>query len=204
MQLVRGRLRIVDSECLEVLKALCEALEEEGLPFAIAGGMGVQALLAGAGQEHLLRRTGDVDVLVQGDDARIVRALNRLAAAHQEMTVVQNPGAKNARVGPMNVDWINEPSRLRGMEAAWAPSIEHARLVRVRRLELPVQQPEVLVAAKLTGHKVRPQDELDIAGVLQSGTELDEDRLRGLLAAQPERFEIFVAIRDRLLQDVPQ
>ena len=33
--------------------------------------------------------------------------------------MVQNPAAKNARVGPMNVDWINEPSRLRGLEAAF-------------------------------------------------------------------------------------
>jgi hypothetical protein len=198
---MRGRLRIVDPECLDVLEALCEALEDEGLPFAIAGGMGVQALLASAGLEHLLRRTGDVDVLVNGEDARVVRALNRLAASHARLTVIQNPGAKNARVGAMNVDWINEPSRLRGMEAAWAPSIERARVVQVRRLDLPVQEPEVLVAAKLTGHKVRPQDELDIASVLQSGVVLDEVRLRGLLAARPERLEIFLAIKERMAQD---
>ncbi len=197
---MRGRLRIVDRECLDVLAALRTAFEDENLPFAIAGGIGVQALLASADLEHLLRRTGDVDVLVDGDDARIVRALNRLAAVHERLPVIQNPGAKNARVGPMNVDWINEPSRLRGMETAWVASIERARVVQVRGLSVPVQQPEVLVAAKLTGQKVRPQDELDIAGVLQSGVELEEARVRELVAARPERFQIFVAIRERLAQ----
>jgi hypothetical protein len=160
--------------------------------------MGVQALLAAAGLDHLLRSTGDVDVVVDGDDARVVRAFNRLAAAHRELPVVQNPAAKNARVGPMNVDWINEPSRLRGMEHAWAGSIEHARVVRVGQLEIPVQEPEVLVAAKLTGQKVRPQDELDIAGVLQSGVEFDVARLRELVRARPERLETFDAIRKRV------
>lgn len=120
---------------------------------------------------------------------------------HPELSVVQNPAAKNARVGPLNIDWINEPSRLRGMESALRPSIELARIVRVRTLELPVQQPEVLVAAKLTGQKVRPQDELDIAGLLESGIKLDEVRLRELLAARPERFEIFEAIRGRMTEE---
>lgn len=195
-----GRYRIVDPDCLEVLRALRDAFDEEGLPFAIAGGMAVQALLAEAGLDHMLRTTGDIDVVVKGDDARVVRALNRLAA-NESLRVVQNPAARNARVGPMNVDWINEPSRLRGMEEAWEPSIDHARVVRVRRMELPVQQPEVLVAAKLTGQKVRPQDELDIAGVVQSGVALDEARLRELVERhRPERFEVFLAIRDRLTQ----
>lgn len=198
---VRGRLRIVDPACLEVLRALRDAFQEEGLPFAIAGGMGVQALLAAAGLDHLLRATGDVDVVVKGEDARVVRTLNRLAAAHGELAVVQNPAAKNARVGPLNVDWINEPDRLRGMEQAWAASIEHARRVQVRQLDLPVQQPEVLVAAKLTGQKVRYQDDLDIMGVLQSGVKLDENRLRELVAARPERFQVFEAIRQRLAEE---
>jgi len=197
---VRGRFRIVDPICLDVIRALRDAFDEEGLPFAIAGGMGAQALLAEAGLEHLLRATGDVDVVVNADDARIVRALNRLAADHQELTVVQNPAAKNARVGPLNVDWINEPSRLRGMEDALAVSVERARVVRVRQLELPVQEPEVLVAAKLTGQRVRPQDELDVAGVLQSDVALDEVRLRELLAARPDRFEVLVEIRRRIAE----
>lgn len=124
------------------------------------------------------------------------------AADHAELSVVQNPTAKNARIGPLNVDWINEPSRLRGMESAWAASIEHARFVRVGSLDVPVQEPEVLVAAKLTGQKVRPQDELDIAGVLQSGINLDEARLRELITARPERFAIFEAIRDSLRDEV--
>lgn len=55
------------------------------------------------------------------------------------------------------------------MEDALVPSIENARVVRVRAVDVPVQEPEVLLAAKLTGQKVRPQDELDIAGVLESG-----------------------------------
>lgn len=184
-----------------MLDALKHAFEAEGLPFAIAGGMGVQALLADAGLEHLLRRTGDVDVLVNGEDSRVVRALNDLAATTRRLSVIQNPAAKNARVGPMSVDWINEPSRLRGMEAAWAPSIDHARVVQVRRLALPVQEPEVLVAAKLTGQKVRPQDELDISGVVQSGAPLDEGRLRGLLSARPDRFDIYLAIKSAMAQD---
>jgi hypothetical protein len=100
----------------------------------------------------------------------------------------------------MNIDWINEPSRLCGMENAWAASIGRAYRVRVRDVELPVQQPEVLVAAKLTGQKIRPQDELDIAGVLQSGAPLDEALLQ-LVAGRPERFEVFEAIRDRVGQE---
>ncbi|MBI4704491.1 MAG: hypothetical protein HY744_25595 [Deltaproteobacteria bacterium] len=198
---MRGRFRIVDPVCLAVIKALADAFDEEGLPFAIAGGMGAQALLAAAGLEHLLRATGDVDVVVNGEDARIVRALNRLAADHPDLCVVQNPAAKNARVGPLNVDWINEPSRLRGMEHALAASVERARVVRVRQIDLPVQEPEVLIAAKLTGQKVRPQDELDIAGVLQSGVMLDEVRLQDLVAARPSRFEVFVEVRKRLVKE---
>jgi hypothetical protein len=197
---VRGRLRIVDPACLEVLGALDAAFEEEGLTYAVAGGMGVQALLAEGGLDHLLRRTGDVDVVVNGGDTRVVRALNRLAAAHQRLGVVQNPVAKNARVGPMNVDWINEPSRLRGMEAAFVPSIDHAHLAHVRGLELPIQEPEFLVAAKLTGQKIRPQDELDVAGVIQSGVGFDSDRVKELVRSHPGRFEAFLAIRDELAQ----
>lgn len=197
---VRGRFRIVDPVCLDVLQALRDAFDAEGLPFALAGGMGVQALLGGAGLDHLLRATGNVEIVVNGEDARIVRALNRLAALRPGLTVVQNPAAKNARVGPLNVDWINEPSRLRGMEGAWARSVERGPVVRVRGVALTVQQPEVLVAAKLTGQKVRPQDELDVAGVLQAGVVLDEALLRNLVAARPERFEVFVAIRERMGQ----
>jgi hypothetical protein len=199
---VRGRYRIVDAECLNVLKAVRDAFDDEHLRFAIAGGMGVQALLAAAGLDHLLRTTGDADIVVDGDDARIVRALNRVAAEHADwLSVVQNPTARNARVGPLNIDWINEPSRLRGMEDAFLPSIEHGPIVRIGAVELPVQQPEVLVAAKLTGQKVRPQDELDIAGVLQSGVSLDEARVRGLTATRPGRFDVYVTIRDRIVQD---
>ena len=201
MVAMRGRLRIVDTSCLEVLRALGEAFDDEGLPFAVAGGMGVQALIAAAGLDHLLRATGDVDIVVSGDDACVVRALNRLAAAHHELSVVQNPAAKNARIGPLNVDWINEPSRARGMEEAWARSIERGRVALVRRLAVPVQQPEVLIASKLTGQKVRPQDELDIAAVLQCGIELDQDLLRELVAARPERFEVFEEIRRRIVED---
>jgi hypothetical protein len=199
---VRGRYRIIDTECLNVLKAVRDAFDDENLRFALAGGMGVQALLAAAGLDHLLRTTGDADIIVDGDDARIVRALNRLAADHADrLSVVQNPSARNARIGPMNIDWINEPSRLRGMEEAFLPSIDHGPIVRVGAVALPVQQPEVLVAAKLTGQKVRPQDELDIAGVLQSGVPLDESRVRELTATRPGRFEVYLAIRDRIVQD---
>jgi hypothetical protein len=199
---VRGRFRIVDAACLEVIRALRDAFEEEGLPFALAGGMGVQALLAAAGLDHLLRQTGDVDVVVAGEDARVVRALNRVAASRRpRLKVVQNPGARNARVGLLNVDWINEPSSLRGLEDAWPLSIERGPVVRIGQLEVSVQQPEVLVAAKLTGQKVRPQDELDIAGVLQSGVALDATLLENLLVAWPERFQHFLSIRARLMQD---
>jgi hypothetical protein len=86
------------------------------------------------------------------------------------------------------------------MEGAWARSVERGPVVRVRGVALTVQQPEVLVAAKLTGQKVRPQDELDVAGVLQAGVVLDEALLRNLVAARPERFEVFVAIRERMGQ----
>ena len=200
---MRGRLRIVDPACLAVLHALRDAFADEGLSFAIAGGMGVQALVAEAGLDHLLRATGDADIVVNGDDARIVRALNHLAATHPELSVVQNPAAKNARVGPLNIDWINDASRLRGMEDAFVPSIELARIVRVRAVELPVQDPEVLVAAKLTGQKVRPQDELDIAAVLESGVPLDEIRLRKLVAIHPERFAVFEEIKRRMTDEGP-
>lgn len=200
---MRGRLRIIDAACLDVLSAVRDAFDDEQLPFAIAGGMGVQALLAAAGLDHLLRATGDADIVIDGEDARIVRALNRLAQSHSELSVVQNPAAKNARVGPLSVDWINEPSRLRGMEDALITSIARARFVRVRQVELPIQQPEVLVAAKLTGQKVRPQDELDIAGVLESGIALDEVRLRELVGARPERFEVYETIRRRLRDENP-
>jgi hypothetical protein len=87
------------------------------------------------------------------------------------------------------------------MEDAFVPSIEHSHVVRVGAVDLPVQEPAVLVAAKLTGQKVRPQDELDIAGVLQSGVPLDEPRLRQLTAARPERFDVYLAIRDRIVRD---
>ena len=195
---VHGRFRIVDPECLDVLRALRDAFDEEGIRLAVAGGMGVQALVAAAGLDHLLRATGDVDIVVAADDTRIVRALNRLSAAHPELHVVQNPGAKNARVGSLNVDWINEPSRARGMEEAWAASIDAAHVARVRRLDVPVQDPEVLVAAKLTGHKVREQDELDVTAVLESGVAIDEQRLRALVSFRPERFDVYEAIRQRI------
>lgn len=57
---MRGRFRIVDRVCLDLLCALRDAFAEEGLPFALAGGMGVQALMAAAGLEHLLRLTSGV------------------------------------------------------------------------------------------------------------------------------------------------
>lgn len=104
---VRGRMRIVDPECLHVLRALRDAFTDEHIDYAIAGGMGVQALVAAAGLDHLLRSTGDIDVIVDADDASIVRALNHLAALLSELTVVQNPAAKNAWVGALNIDWID-------------------------------------------------------------------------------------------------
>jgi hypothetical protein len=198
---VRGRFRIIDPVCLDVLRAVRDAFDDEGLPFAIAGGMAAQALLAAAGLDHMLRTSGDIDLVVDGEDARIVRALNALAAAHQEMLVVQNPAAKNARVGPLNIDWINEPTKLRGLEHAWARSIEHALVVRVRQLELPVQEPEMLVAAKLTGHRVRPQDELDVLGVLYSRVELDDDRIREFLTSWPDRLQLFEELREQVQED---
>ena len=192
---MRGAYRIVDPACLDVMAALSRTLVGEEIPFAVAGGMGVQALLASSGLEHLLRRSGDIDVLVAADDASVVHALNVLAASHPEPVVVQNPDAKNARVGPMNVDWINEPTKLRGLEHVWRASIDRARVVRVRRLDVPVQEPEILLAAKLTGQKMRPQDEVDVAGVIQSGTPIDEPRLAALLASRPDRLDAYLAIK---------
>lgn len=157
--------------------------------------MGVQALLAARKLDHLLRRTGDIDVVVIAEDAFIVRALNDLAAVNPTLRVVQNPSAKNARVGPMNVDWINEASRVKGLEGVFRGSVDPALRVRVRSIEIPVQNPVVLLAAKLTGQKVRPQDELDIAGVIQSGTPIDEERLRELVATKSGRFEVYAGIK---------
>ena len=67
--------------------------------------------------------------------------------------------------------------------------------MQVRRIELTVQDPEVIVASKLTGQKVRPQDRLDIAAVLDCGTPIDDARLRTLVGHRPERFEVYEAIR---------
>jgi hypothetical protein len=198
---VRGHYRIVDAPCLSVLAAVVETLGHEQAPFAVAGGMGVQALLASKRLEHLLRRTGDVDLLIACDDATVVRLFNEIAAAHPGLGVVQNPAAKNVRVGAMNVDWINDASRLRGMEDAWLGSIEHACIVTVRGLEVPVQEPEVLLAAKLTGQKVRSQDEFDIAGLVWSRIAIDEARLRQLVRARPERFDVYLAIKASIAQD---
>ncbi|MBI2377062.1 MAG: hypothetical protein HYV07_23885 [Deltaproteobacteria bacterium] len=195
---MRGRFRIVDRECLDILRALRDTFDDEGIPFALAGGMGVQAFVASAGLDHLLRSTGDLDVVIDADDTRIVKALNVLASSRPGLTIVQNPAAKNARVGALNLDWINDPARVRGMEQAWARSIQEAHVVRVRRLELPIQEPHVLVAAKLTGQRLRPQDELDVAAMLQSGVVLDASRVKDLIAARPERFELFEALRARL------
>ncbi|MBI4819459.1 MAG: hypothetical protein HY791_24520 [Deltaproteobacteria bacterium] len=198
---MRGRFRITDPACLEVLRALSDVFGEDDIGFAVAGGMGVQALIAAAGLDHLLRATGDIDLVVSADDVRIVRALNQLAADRPELTVVQNPAAKNARVGALNVDWINEPSRARGIEQAWAHSVENARVVRVRKLDIPVQEPEVLLAAKLTGQKVRPQDQLDLAAVVSCRVPVDLNRLRELVAARPGRFELFEEIRMRVAEE---
>lgn len=89
---------------------------------------------------------------------------------------------------------------LKALRDAFRRSIANGPVVRVGTVDLPVQQPEVLVAAKLTGQKVRPQDELDIAGVLQSGVSLDESRLRELTATRPERLDVYLAIRGRIVQ----
>lgn len=198
---MRGQYRIVDPACLQVLAAVLDTLGHERVPFAVAGGMGVQALLASKRLDHLLRRTGDVDLLVACDDATVVRSFNELAAAHPALTVVQNPAAKNVRVGVMNVDWINDASRLRGMEDAWRGSIDHARIAVVRGLHVPVQELEVLLAAKLTGQKVRSQDELDIAGLVWSRVAIDETRLRELVRARPDRFDVYLAIKESIPQD---
>lgn len=192
---MRGAYRIIDPECMRVLSALTSAFEHAELPFAIAGGMGVQALLASKRLDHLLRRTGDIDVVVLADDAAIVHALNELAATHPDLRVVQNPAAKNARVGPMNIDWINEATRVKGLESVFRASVDPPLRVRVRSTEIPVQDPLVLLAAKLTGQKVRPQDELDIAGVIRSGTPIDEERLRDLVSGKAGRFDVYSAIK---------
>ncbi len=198
---MRGRFRIVDPECLDVVGALRQAFEAEGVRYALVGGIGVQAWLASRGLDHLLRCTGDVDVAVHAEDARVVRALNSLAATHPRLPVVQNVEARNARVGKMNVDYVNEPSRLRGMEAHFYSAIDEAPELEVRRVRLRVEAPEFLVAAKLTGHKIRPQDELDIVAVLRSGVAFDAERVKDLVAPWPGRFERLLALRRSLGED---
>lgn len=58
-----------------------------------------------------------------------------------------------------------------------------------------------LLAAKLTGRKIRAQDELDVAGVLHSGATIDEARLRDLVSSKPERFDTYLAIKAALPED---
>lgn len=56
-----------------------------------------------------------------------------------------------------------------------------------------------MVAAKLTGQEVWPQDELDVSALLQAAVVLDPSRVKDLVAFRPGRFAVFEEIRSLVL-----
>ena len=198
--LMKGNYKITDEHCLTILKLLHDQFQDSGIPYALVGGMGVQAFLVTAGLEHLLRRSGDIDLAVCTNPTTLVQAFNQLAAANQTLRVVHDYQRQHAFIGELAVDYVSDPGKLKGMEDDFYSAIKNAREICLRSVTVRVEDPEYLIAAKLTGKSFRLTDQEDIIALLKSEITINHEKVSRLSWLLPYRIEWYQEARKEFEQ----
>ena len=176
------------------LRALCRALSQERVPYAIIGGIAVLA-------RGVARFTRDIDVTVAGDSVTPEALVAALAPHGFEPRIEQ--AAAFARAHQVLLLRHRRTGVELDLSFAWAP-FELEALRRRERLSfagVPIEivQPEDLVVFKLVAR--RPQDLEDVKRLLLlHGDRVDLKRVRGWvrefaeILEEPERMDEFESL----------
>jgi len=170
---MKGNYRITDKECLKILYIINKILTEEEIPYAIVGGMGIQAILASKRLEHLLRTSGDIDLAIDAELSDITRAFNNISLNYPELKVRHDYRRQHVLINNLGIDYVTNPDKLKEMENIFKKAIKEAEEIKVRNISVKIESPEYLIAAKLTGKKLRETDKEDILNLLRSGIQIN-------------------------------
>lgn len=181
---------------LTVLRRTAEALDGDGLPWALVGGLAVSARCEP-------RFTRDIDVAAAVDDAGAEALVSRLVASGFRLCLSLEHAALK-RLATVRLSPPGEPEEGVVVDLLFASSGIEAEICReADRLELapglavPVAQAGHLVAMKLLALAPdRPQDALDLRALIATLTEADRARAR----AATTRIEELGANRSKPLR----
>ena len=201
---MKGNKTLRDPEVYGVLAALDEEFIDKSIRYAIIGGLGVQIHLAGMlgkegkypvnkcpGLEDLLRRTGDVDVIVRPtEEISMCTFFNYFSALYPHFKVFN--GTDHALVAGLVINYLDSPQKLKGFGYLFSTILDKSESVLVsfgnKTTAFSVQAKEYLIAAKLSGDRLKPKDSIDVQALLKAAHEV----------GRPLNYEIIT----RVLQEV--
>jgi len=180
-----ARYTILDNFYFDVVKAISDELNTNGIPYIVVGGTAYQMKLAElvSNEKNLdsneyvlgafLRKTGDIDLSVRGDLIQIVQLFNVMAATTPSFTI-QNLPNKSLRIErnseSIQVSYQTESADLRGLHDFYDNIIDTADDVvlwkgnRVIRTHIP--HLDYLLASKLI--RMKEKDKVDISNLLNA------------------------------------
>jgi len=211
---MKGELTIKDHEYFEPLVAITQELDQAGIPYCIFGGGAVQIAMASlltkgktdmrkepSLDEHL-RKTGDIDILIDAPQDTLVAKLNELCEAYQDKHPRLEPGSLH--FGKTVINYPTDPSDLKGFKDEIPRIFKTAQRTLLKRgnqvYNITIESPEYIIAAKLTGDSIKPKDEFDILHLStvaeKSGKLINVKELKYILSrlGNPEKFDAYQRI----------
>ena len=176
---MKGKYTILDREYHHALTLITKELSGRGIDYCIIGGGAVQIHVVSAAQDiealrDRLRRTGDIDTIVNAPLEEMVLLFNELTA----QGVASNRGFGKAFIGGVSINYMPK-GYLQGFSHEFA--FGETEYKDVRGTQVNVQAPEICIAAKLTG-SFQLKDIQDIRLLHRElGGKLDESKIRHAL-----------------------
>jgi len=199
---MQGKFTIVTKEYRQALHLLSVAFRERDIDYAIIGGGAVQlhigSVVDAIELEKHLRRTGDIDVAVNADLSEMVEMFNELALSHKR---VSNLAFGTAIINGVYISYF-VPRELKGFENYHDLVLRESSPIEIKirntPLKVQVENPEMIVAAKLTGD-LKLKDVFDIKqlySILNPRGKFNEKKLLELLQqfGREDKIQTFYSI----------
>ncbi|MEK6874783.1 MAG: hypothetical protein AABX52_03475 [Nanoarchaeota archaeon] len=216
---MKGDYNIQDKALFDTLTALVEEFDRVNVTYAVIGGVAVQLYIAALrsnngeypvnkcpGLDTLLRRTGDVDIIVKSEEFPMVYFFNNFANYHNQFRVVN---AKNyALIDKITINYMDSADKLKWFGHLYLRTLDTANKLRLsygkQALSIKTQMIEFLIAAKLTGNRIQEKDFWDLATLLREskrkGRSINYDTIKGILedVHRLEQYAIIEQLRSEI------
>ncbi|HLC75164.1 MAG TPA: hypothetical protein VJH88_04905 [Candidatus Nanoarchaeia archaeon] len=139
---MKGDYTILDQPYRNAMTLVCGEFDRRGVEYAVIGGGAVQIQIVNAIEEpekltDLLRRTGDIDIVVDAPIEEMVLMFNELASEGRASNSIKG----KPRVGNVSINYL-VPGELKGVDHKL--SLEESEYKRISGTQVHVETPEMI------------------------------------------------------------